>query len=212
MPLARCELHGPRGFYVACAHAADALRTGTEIPLHETIEVVLACDGCFEALGVAREQGSDASSWTAEAQRAYDEVAADSALWCYECVAAARLCWARDRGLPDPFPAFEHTITYLQRALRDQLHAELVARFGLWESVLRPGRSSLIVRDGAVTVPLWIAVHDVVDADTQDEIQRWIERFLADAGLPEYHLVFRAKERWDPEPAEEIHRGPCAPP
>lgn len=196
MPLGKCDVHGYQGFYEVCKHVADALGSGQALPARETLEIVLACDGCFEKLGLARFEGLTYSSWSEDAERAYDAIHASSDFWCSQCVAAVRLQAARATGQPDPFRAFERTVTFLRRDLRDTIEGELRNSFAFPESVVEPGKSSLYVWCGALTYPLTIGVYYVVDVETQDQIRHCVERGLHGTGLPEYHLKFRATENW----------------
>lgn len=190
-----CDVHGPQGLYEVCAHVADALAKDRPLPMRETLGGVFACDACFDRLGLARFQAlTHWPSWPEAARRAYEEINAHGDLWCNQCLAATRVRWARASGLPDPFPVYERTITRLRSDLADRLEAELAAAFSLPASVLHPGASPLIVWCGALDYPLQIIVYGVFDAGTQDEIQRWVERFLAEVGLPEFLLEFRPAE------------------
>ncbi len=196
VPLDKCEVHGCQGFWEVCEHVASALDSGQALPMTETLEVVLACDGCVQQFGLLRFEGVKYSDWSEAAGHAYDAIHASSDFWCNQCVATVRLQAARASGQPDPFRAFERTVTFLRRELRDRIDANLRSSFAFRESVVRRGESSLSVRCGALTHPLGILVYYVVDTETQDRIQQCVERCLQGTGLPEYHLEFRAAENW----------------
>lgn len=196
VPGADCEIHGPVGHWLVCEHLAAALHAGTAREFRECLEVFLACEDCFEQYGLARFEGLTYSAWTEDAQRAYDAVAARSDLWCHQCVLAVRLQVAREAGLPDPFRAFERTVTFLRRDVARKIEGDLRNTFTFRPSIHGPRGKTLLVRWGSLNIPLTITVYYVLDAETQDRIQACVERRLEESGLPEYHLLFMAAESW----------------
>lgn len=196
MPLDRCEHHGLVGYWEVCEHLATALRAGTVLEFRQCWGILLACEDCFERHGLARFDPLTDRGWNEDAERAYDAINARGDFWCHPCFLAVRLQVARAAGLPDPFRAYERTVTFLRRDVALKIEDELRRTFTVRPSIHGPRRETLTVVWGQLDYPLTITVYYVLDAETQDRIQACVERGLEESGLPEYHLVFMEAEVW----------------
>ncbi|MES2645061.1 MAG: hypothetical protein V4850_36580 [Myxococcota bacterium] len=169
---------------------------------------VHVCSTCVEDLDLLRFVDEEWPKWSDAAHSCYSQLNAAADFFCAECVAAVQLAFARTQGMPDPFIPYERTVTSQQREVLDQLVAGLERAFAFRESIVEPGRSALVVHQGALTHPLSITISYVTDPAEQDAILGWIDAFLADTTHRQYRAEFYAFEDWKVEESGGACRGP----
>lgn len=194
MGVTRCNTHGYQGFFEVCKHVDVALNEGRLLP-RELFDNVEACQDCIDDLDLRRFPPR-CSVDTGEAARCYDILNSESGIWCWQCVAAIELTVARNTGAPDPFVAFESTLTYQQQETVDRLRRELSEAFRFRASIVRSEKSAMRVVAGALTYPLEITIYYVVDPAQQQAIVNWIENFFSDIDRKQYRLDFYREESW----------------
>jgi hypothetical protein len=203
MGIFACETHGLQGFFQACKHVSEALSAGLIIPRITRLGMEV-CHACEVDFGLARFADVNWSNWTDAAQAQYDRLHPTSECHCTECVAAVELAYARAQGATDPFPAFEHTLTFLQRDLVARLETELLEAFEFQPSIADPPGPAVSVRHGALTYPLEITIYYVCERSAQEAILAWLDSFFARVSRPERRVRFYRAENW--------HEYPVSPP
>lgn len=195
-----CKVHGYQGFREVCEHVGAALRDGTRLPRTRILEVEV-CAACEARYDLRRFEHEIFPDWSDASHAQYALLNATSECHCVECMATTELAAARARGERDPFPAYERTLTFLQRDVVERLEAELMATFQFRPSIVNPQQCALWVRHGSITRPLEITIYYVTEREHQDAILQWLERFFADVPQRQRRVLFYRAENWQEIPA-----------
>jgi hypothetical protein len=205
-----CEIHGGQSFIETCSHLSAALRNGVSLHRNRVFPVLNleVCDACFQQHDLSR-YSEDWPDWD-EMEEVYDLLTAGSGLYCLECVAAAELSTARCEGRPDPFPAYERTLTFLQNEIVESLEVKLLRSFDFRRSVVNSNHRALSVRHGSITYPLTITIYYVTAREQQDAILKSVADFFKDVPRRQYRIKFFRSENWGPvaEHSRTWGRGP----
>lgn len=142
MGIIQCEIYGRQSIVPVCPEIAEGLRRS--VPLRRRAGlIVLVCDDCWERHDLGRFDSEVFPDWSDEAFAQFESL--ESEAYCRECLAASDLAMARAQGLPDPFPAYEKILTFLQQPAVDQLTTILLQGFDFQRSVV-PRKASLRCR------------------------------------------------------------------
>jgi len=135
-----------------------------------------------------------------EFEQHYSDFNETSRLLCVRCHAQSELQAARDRGLDDPFHAYENTPT--SRELTERLADALLPAFPFREFRLCSGAQThaLEAFPGSLICPARVVVDFVEDAAVQDSIVNWVDAFLRDARQTQWEVWFYR--------SFEVHRHP----
>jgi hypothetical protein len=209
MGIIACEVHGRQGFVEVCAHVGAALRGGTVLHRSRVLEVDV-CDDCWQRHDLGRFTSETFFEWSAAAEAQYGILNDGSECHCVECVAVVELASARDQGRPDPFPAYERTLTFLQLDIVERLNDELLHAFDFRQSVVMPGRRALWVEYGSLTRPLTITIYYVTARESQEAILQFLAGFFEDLPKRQYRVRFYRSESWNQSPSNprSWSRGP----
>lgn len=202
-----CNLHGLQAFIECCSHVGDGLRRGLLISRRRCLEVD-ACDACWDLHDLGQFAAEAFPEWSAAAAQRYDVLNSDSECHCVECVAAVELTVARSNGAPDPFPAYERTLTFAERASVRRLETTLLQFFDFQQSIVDPLRKALWIRHGALTHPLYITIYYVIDRASQDTILAHVAKFFSELPERQYRIRFYRGENWNQVSASAWSRGP----
>lgn len=213
MTLMRCRVHGFQPGTQVCEHVDAGLRSGQVIPRAFVIELEV-CEECMRRHDLGRFADEERFPyWSEAAEAAYRRASPGSASCCAECIAAAELAFARTNGLPDPFAAYERTLTALDEGLVVRLRTDLLAAFSFERSLVEPEQAAVWVAYGGLTYPLEIKIYYVVERAQQDAILGWLDRFSEDIPKRQRRVVFIRAENWQrvavrPPAIDGHRRGP----
>lgn len=212
MGIIKCPVHGVQGFEEVCEHIDRALGEGTYLDGRCFLEVV-SCVRCVEQHDLERFANLALGDWDTSAETTYAALHATSRVHCVECTAAAELHSARKSGRPDPFIAYESTLTFVQCEVVDRLRVALLDKFAFSPSIVQPPSPAVWVRQGAITCPLELTIYYVTDPLEQDAILGWLANFFVDIPLNQYRVRFYRSENWKQVPMSppaicRFERGP----
>jgi hypothetical protein len=200
MGICSCEVHGSQSWIETCPHIGEAFRKGVVLQRFKVFSGLLnveVCNHCFQRHNLSRFEVEPYPEWD-EHWATYDLLHADSEGHCLVCVAAAELAAARREGRPDPFPAYERTLTFLQSEIVEKLDAILLRSFDFRRSVVDSNHRALSVCHGSITYPLTVTVYYVTDREQQDAILQCIANFFKDVQQRQYRVQFLRSENWGP--------------
>jgi len=212
MGIIDCPTHGHQAFLEVYEHIGNALETGARLRGTRLLSLE-ACDQCVTRHDLMRFVGEDFFNWSEAGEALYNVLHATSQLHCVQCIAAAELRTSRNAGQPDPFVAYERTLTFLQRETIDHLRDGLIASFHFAPSIVVPKHRAVWVLEGAVTRPLEITIYYVTDPREQDAILAWLASFFLGIPRNQYHVRFYREENWKevpvtPPAVRGFERGP----
>lgn len=218
MGIVSCEKHGLCGFREVCEHVYAAFRENVipEICPVTFSQTIFLCPACYEKENMQRfegidfydrisrllEEGTDNDAGLEALAETYYAAYRniDRRVFCTDCYSDVQLAFARNNNLPDPFTAYEHTMTHEDSEQIETLKEYLLARYDFADSIVDPHtwKKALFISSGSVARPLNILVYYVTDTAEQEKILTLINQFFKGKERYQRSVVFREKENWMP--------------
>jgi hypothetical protein len=218
MGVVACRKHGLNGFYEICVHVHKAFRKNIIPEMHRLkfSQTIFLCAGCYEKENMQRFEGIDlydeiskqmaagkeddpALEALAEAYyTAYRNI--ERRVICVDCYSDVQLAYARNHKLPDPFTAYEYTMTHENARQIKAFKKYLLDHYDFADSIVDPqkGRKALFISSGNVAQPLTILVYYVTDIVEQEKILWLVNNFFTGKKRYQRKIIFREKEKWTP--------------
>ncbi len=194
MGIVKCEIHGRQGFYEICGHLRDAFDVG-EYPKMVVLNFfdIRICRKCdfeldfsahkrytFDELIEATDK--DAKEIEKQLSKEYDRIPRRRSI-CTQCYLQAQLDHARKIGNPDPFEAFEYTLTDKNQDSINTLQKLLKSALSLhtsWNPFRKKAITSVKIKAGHLSAPLTISFHNIGKTKDQDHLLAIIDDFFVD--------------------------------
>lgn len=211
-----CPFHGyVIGIRRVCPHVLHQVEAGLLGPHHQ-VRHLLLCDACmdvrlvpFEGEGPPSFLYGPSDPVRNAARQACVDLGPNLFSKCRECTAAAQVRYARATGQPEPWPAFERTLTFSEV---DKPHVEqlrqLVESFREWHpSIVDARQLAVSVHAGVFTEPLMVEAYYITDADEQRALVELIQRFLSHHVKNQAVVRFIEAENWQITYKDGLRRG-----
>lgn len=179
---------------------------GGESPASRKVAGVRVCQACIEKFklgGLEAWYPGHGGPDSDEFEEIY-QCFADSDMYtleCEKCLDDHELSSARASGKPDPFSAYESTLTWRRHdtiaALEDRL--ERAIHWQLFVSPNYEGKNQLAfwVRPGSLRLPLLIEAYYLTTAAEQDAVEAEVRSFLSNDSDNQAVIRFYEAELWE---------------